>query len=166
MFKKLALLPVLFVIIALFSGCIDNKNNNPKSEFIPEDNLPMGFTFMGSHESTFEIDNVSMKSLEGVYRYNSVNDVYIEVIKTDNPDNLLNQYREQIKKQFKEGYDPFKEITFNDHKATQITDYSTVDGKQKPFYSIVWTAKNSMIMVTSPGTELQPIITLATATKN
>jgi len=142
------------------------RASTPKSEFIPEDNLPMGFTFMGSHDSIFEINGTTMKSQEGVYRYNSINDIYIEVIKTDNPDILLNQYREQIKKQFKEGYDPFKEITINDHKAMQITDYSTVDGKQKPFYSIVWTTKNAMILITSPITELQPIITLATATKN
>lgn len=166
MFKKFVLVPVLFIITAIFSGCIFDKNDQLKSEIIPDENLPAGFTYLGNHPSTLEVAGASIKSLEGVYRYNGIDDAYIQVIETDDPEKILNQYKEKVKKEFKQEYDPFKEISINDHKATQITDYSFVNGEQKPFYSIVWTTKNAMILVTSPGTELQPVISLATATKH
>lgn len=163
MLKKFALIPLLLIITVIFAGCISNKSDNTKSEFIPVDNLPVGFTYMGSHETTIDVGGVSLKALEGIYRQNNVNDVYIQVNETDKPDQILNQYMEQTKQQFKSA--TFEDISINDHNATKITHIPTIK-EQRPSYTIIWTTKNAMILVTSSTADLQAVIALATATKH
>ncbi|MBU4372941.1 MAG: hypothetical protein KKD69_04790 [Euryarchaeota archaeon] len=168
MSKKFIWMPVLLIITVLISGCIFDKDSGTtphvKLDLIPTTNLPVGFTYMGVHEVSFDINNSSMNATEGVYRYNNKDDVYILVIKSDNPGALMNQYKLQLKKQFKTDFNPFEEISFNGHKATKVTDYSIVNGQQKPNYAIIWAAGKAMILVSSSTADARTVIALATAT--
>lgn len=166
MSNKFIWIPVLLVTAILISGCIFKDNTtNPQvnSDIIPTTKLPVGFTYMGTHDTSIDVNGSSIAAIEGVYRYYN-EDVYIQVTKNDNPAALLAQYEAQLKKQFKEGYDPFKEISLNGHPATQVTDYSTINGTERPVYSVIWSTEKAMILVTSPTTDVQTVITLATAT--
>ncbi len=127
---------------------------------IPTTNLPAGFTYMGIHETPVEIGSFSINATEGVYRNNG-EDFYILVIKNDDPEALITQYKARYKNA---RYDPFKEISFNGHKATQVTDYSTINGKQTQNFAVIWATEKTMIIVSSPTAALQKVIALATAT--
>jgi len=131
---------------------------------IPKTNLPDGFVYLGVHEIPFDIGNSSINATEGVYRYNSKDDFYIQVVTNDNPTALMAQYKSELKKQFKTDFNPFEEIAFNAHKATKFTDFSTVNGNEKRRYDIIWTTEKAMILVTSPTTDIQTVIALATST--
>ena len=163
MSNKFVLL-ILLVAGVLISGCTDKDNGtNPpvKSELIPTTNLPDGFTYRGVHETIINIGSSSINATEGVYR-NSGDDVYIQVIKNDNPEALITQYKQEFKNV---KYNPFQEITLNGHKATQVTDYSTINGKQQPHYSVIWATEKAMILVSSPtAADAKTVIALATAT--
>ncbi len=162
-----SILLILLAATVLISGCIVDKGkettNTNKSELIPTTNLPDGFTYMGTHEISVNISGTSMKATEGVYR-NKADDFYIQVIENDKPEALLALYKEQLKKEFKSGFNPFQEISLNGHKATQVTDYSTVNGQQKPNYAVIWATEKAMIVVSSPTADIQTVIALATAT--
>ncbi len=162
MSKKVWISAVL-IITVLISGCIfDNGNNqNSTSGVIPQTALPAGFTYMGTHETHVDIGGNSINATEGVYRYNNVEDVYIQVIKNDNPEDLIAKYKQQYSN-FK--YDPFKEISLNGHKATQVTDYTTINGKDEPNYSLIWATDKSMILVSSPTSDVQTLLAIATVT--
>ncbi len=127
---------------------------------IPTTNLPAGFTYMGIHETPVEIGSFSINATEGVYRNNG-EDFYILVIKNDDPEALITQYKARYKNA---RYDPFKEISFNGHKATQVTDYSTINGKQTQNFAVIWATEKTMIIVNSPTADIQTVIALATAT--
>lgn len=166
MSNKFVSMLLLLAVAVFISGCVDKDNGtNPpvKPELIPTTNLPDGFTYKGVHETPVEIGGSSINATEGVYR-NSGEDVYIQVIKNDNPEALLALYKEQLKKEFKSSYDPFQEISLNGHKATQVTDYSTINGQQKQHYAVIWTTGKAMILVASPTADLQTVLALATAT--
>ncbi len=165
---KSALTLILLIIAVLISGCIfdkDKENTNPpaKSDLIPITNLPDGFTYMGTHDTSVNLDVSLINATEGVYRTEKGEDVYIQVIENDNPEALISQYKQQYKNA---RYDPFQEIYLNGHKATQITDYSTVNGKQQPNYAVIWATKKAMIIATSPTADAQTVIALASATKS
>lgn len=159
-----SILLILLVATVLISGCIVDKGkettNTNKSELIPTTNLPDGFTYMGTHETPISIGNSSINAIEGVYRNNG-EDAYIQVIENDKPETLITQYKQQYKNV---RYDPFKELSLNGHKATQVTDYSTVNGQQKPNYAVIWATEKAMIIVSSPTADIQTVIALATAT--
>lgn len=167
MSKKITLLIVFLAATVLISGCIDEKKNGNvsepvKSDIIPQTNLPSGLTFMAIHETYVDIGNTSKKATEGFYRTGEGEDIYIQVFQSASPEELLTEYRSQYKDL---KYDPFTEITINDHKAIKATLYSTRNGNEIPRYSIIWTTKNAMIKVSSSTSE-QKVIDLATATKN
>ncbi len=154
---------LLLIITTVFiSGCIFDKNNGStpvKQDIIPQTNLPVGFTYMGTHETSVSIGGVSLVATEGVYR-NAGEDVYIQVVRNDRPEALITQY----KKQYKDvNYNPFEDISFNGHEATKVTDYTVIDGKQSPRYTVVWAKEKNMIIVGSSGNP-QTVIALATAT--
>lgn len=159
-----SILLLLLVATVLISGCIVDKGKETtkpnKSGLIPTTNLPDGFTYIGIHEISVNISGTSMKATEGVYRNNG-EDVYIQVIENDEPETLITQYKQQYKNL---RYDPFKELSLNGHKATQVTDYSTVNGQQKPNYAVIWATEKAMIIVSSPTADIQTVIALATAT--
>ncbi len=162
MSNKFVLL-ILLVSAVFISGCTDKNNGtNPpvKPDLIPTTNLPAGFTYMGVHVTPVEIGGSSINATEGVYR-NSGEDVYIQVIKNDNPEALITQYKTMYNNV---RYNPFQEITLNGHKATQVTDYSTINGKQQPHYAVIWATEKAMILVSSPTADAQTVIALATAT--
>ncbi len=163
MSKKFILLAALFIAVSI-SGCISDRgtdtNQTIKSDSIPQTNLPAGFVYMGIHEAAVDIGGSLTNATEGVYKYNNKDDVYIQIIENDKPDALITQYRLRYKDA---NYDPFKEVSLNGHNATQITDYSTIDGKQVPYYSIMWSSKKSMIIVGS-SSNAQAVIDLAIAT--
>ncbi len=154
---------ILLVAAVFISGCTDKDNGtNPpvKPELIPTTNLPDGFTYMATHETPVEIGGSSINATEGVYR-NSGEDVYIQVIKSDNPEALITQYKAKYNNV---RYNPFQEISLNGHKATQITDYTTINGQQKSNYAVIWAVEKAMIIVSSPTADLQTVLALATAT--
>ncbi len=155
MYKKIAL---LLIIAILVSGCVFNGNSN---KVIPQTNLPYGFTYLGTHETEVNINGISMNATEGVYRHKE-GYFRIQVIKDDNPERLLAQYKLQYKNV---KYSPFKEISFNGHKATMITDYSIRHGKQVPLYTVIWANKRYLFIVTSEEpTDSETVIALAAAT--
>ncbi len=164
MSNKLWISAVL-IITVLISGCIfDKEKGNPNSTlnsgFIPQTGLPVGFTYMGIHETPVDIGGTPINATEGVYRYNNVEDVYIQVIKNDNPENLIAMYKQRYSKV---RYDPFKEISINGHKATQVMDYTTINGKETQNYSLIWATEKAMIVVSSPTSDAQTLMAIATA---
>jgi hypothetical protein len=172
MSKKIILLSIFIVASILISGCITDKNNGTKwngtktniSDIIPTTNLPSGVTFMDvNKEADIDIGNSSRKAIEGIYRSNTdEEDVLIDVINTETPEALIDEYKSQYKDA---NYDAFIEISINGHKATQVKYYKTDNGKQIPKYIIIWTTKNSMIKV-GGSVDLQKVKDLATATNS
>lgn len=178
MSKKFIILSIFIAASILISGCITDKNNGTKgnetttinSDIIPTINLPSGFTYMAVHDADIEIGNFSKKATEGIYKTEQGEDIYVQVFKTEKPEELLEEYKAQYKDA---GYDPFTEIYFNPfteiyfngHKATRVMYYFTSSGKSVPKYNIIWTINNSMIKVGS-STDAQKVINLATATNH
>jgi hypothetical protein len=152
---------VLFIITVLISGCIFEKGNNQNpTSGVPQTGLPVGFTYMGIHETPVDIGGNSINATEGVYRYNNVDDVYVQLINNNNPQELVIQYKSKYKNA---NYNPFEEVSFNGHNATQIKDYYTENAKQTAYYSIMWTNGSSLIIVGS-SPDANAVLSLATAT--
>ena len=170
MSKKSIILSIFIAASILISGCILDTNNGTKgnetktikSDIIPTINLPTGFTYMAVHETNIDNGNFSHKAIEGVYRTEQGEDIYVQVFETDKPEELLKEYKAQYNN---EDSNPFTDIYFNGHKATKIVSYFTSDGKSVPKYMIVWIINNSMIRVGS-STDAQKVINLATATNS
>ncbi len=159
MLKKIICIPLLFITAILISGC---TTTTAGPDLIPKD-VP-GFTYIGVHETPVSIGGASINATEGVYKYND-NDLYIQVIENDNPQALLAQYKEQIRKEFRSDYNPFTPISINGHDATRVTDSYIVKGQEKPDYTIVWATGKEMILVGSPTADLQTVVSLANATR-
>lgn len=172
MSKKIILLTItIFLVVAVFiSGCVTNKdkanngNNSEvvKSEIIPTTNLPSGFVFLSAHTTYVDIGNSSKKAEEGIYKTDQNEDVYIQVFENASPEELLNEYKSQYENL---SYEPFADVTFNGHNATEVTFYSTSNGKSIAKYNIIWTNKNAMIKV-GPSVDIQKVRNLAAATNN
>ncbi|MCZ7355798.1 MAG: hypothetical protein O8C66_07685 [Candidatus Methanoperedens sp.] len=161
MSNKSILFLILIVPAILISGCIFSKPTQvtPQSQVIPQKNLPSGFTFMGIHEATVDIGGSSMNATEGVYRNNN-EDIYIQVIKNDQPSFLVDQYKQTYKNA---KYDPFEEVLFNGHNATKVKDYETKNGKQLMTFTVIWANVDSMIIVGSSN-DSNSVLNLAAAT--
>jgi hypothetical protein len=170
MTKKIIILSIFIVVSILISGCISEKNNGTKVnetktidlDLIPTINLPSGFTYMAIHETDIEVANYSKKATEGVYKTEQGENIYVQVFKTEKPEELFDEFKAQYKDA---NYDPFTEISFNGHKATMVTYYFISNGQQVPKYYVIWAINNSMIKVGS-STDDKKVIDLATATKN
>ena len=170
MSKKIIILSIFIAASILISGCITDKNNGTKgnetktnnSDIIPTINLPSGITYLAIHDTDIEIGNSSKKAIEGVYRTDQGEDIYIQVFETEKPEELLDEYKAQYKDA---GYDPFTDIYFNGHKATKVMYYFIRNGQSVSKYNIVWTINNSMVKVGS-STDAQNVINLATATNH
>ena len=159
MSNKFIILLVLLTTVFI-SGCIfDKEKETIQSDYIPQTNLPSGYIYMAIHEASIDIGNSSLNALEGVYRYNG-DDLYIQTIKNENPDALIAQYKLRYKDA---NYNPFEEVTINGHKAIRVTDYQTINGEQKPVYTLIWSTGKFMIIVGS-STEPYTVMGLATAT--
>lgn len=156
--KKYVLLSILIIASVFLSGCIFENNNNKQNQttgpdFIPRTNLPPGFTFMGIHDTSIDIANSSVSVIEGVYRYNG-EDIYVMAIKSENPESLISKYKAEIKQKFREEYNPFEEISINGHAATQLSDFTILNGKEVRRYSIIWAKDGYMIQVGSSSDSL------------
>lgn len=164
--KNPVILLVLLITAVFISGCIFDGDNSEKksaaSELIPTTNLPEGFTYLGIHESSVDIGGSGINSTEGIYK-NSGDDIYIQVVENDKPDALLAQYKSQLKKQYKDDYNLFEELSFNGHSATKANELTTINGLTTPHYSIIWTSGNYMILVGS-SSDPQTVLALAAAT--
>jgi hypothetical protein len=158
MSNKFVLLLLLFSTV-LISGCIFDKEKATNSNFIPQTNLPSGYTYMGTHEVSIDIGNLSLSAVEGVYRYNG-NDLYIQAINNDNPNALIAEYKLIYKDA---NYDPFENVTVNGHTALKVTDYAIINGQQKPKYTVLWSTGKFMIIV-GPSTDSNSVMALATVT--
>jgi len=170
MSKKIIILSIFITASILISGCIDDKNNGAKgnetktiiSDIIPTIYLPSGFTYMATHDTDVDIGNSSKKATEGIYKTEQGEDIYVQVFKTDKPQEFLDEYKAQYKDA---NYSPFTDIYFNGHKATKVMYYFISNGQYVPKYNVVWTINNSMIKVGS-STDAQKVINLATATNH
>ena len=164
MSNKFALLFILLASAIFISGCIfDKDNGNPLNTtdpgLVPKGNIPPGFTFLGSHNTSVNINGKSLNADEEVFRNNN-EEVYVQVIKNDNPDALIAEYMSMYSKA---NYDPFEEVSFNGHKATKVKDYLTKNSNQIPYYAIIWTNGSSMNIVGSLP-DAYAVLSLATAT--
>ena len=165
MSNKFVLMLILLVTAVFIAGCLDKDNGTTppvKPELIPTTGLPEGTTFMAIHETPVEIDGSLINATEGVYR-NKGEDFYIQVIGNNDPEALITRYKSMYKNA---RYEPFQEIYLNGHKATQIMDYSTINGKQQPNYAVIWATEKATIIVSSPTADIQAVIALASATKS
>ena len=165
MSNKFVLLLIFLITAVFISGCIDGNNTQAKTTeqaLIPTAGLPAGFTYMGTHNIGMDIGGISVNATEGVYR-NGEDDLYIQVIGTENPGALFEQYKSDIKEKFKDRYDPFEEIPLNGHTATKVTDSTVMNGLSKTVYSITWATEKSIVIVGS-SSNLQAVTALATAT--
>jgi len=130
----------------------------PTSGNIPQ--TPVGFTYMGTHTTTVDINGTSVNATEMIYKYNNTDDVYVQSIRDKNPQELLVQYKSRYTNA---NYNPFEEVSFNGHNATKIKDYTVKNAVQVAYYSIVWTSDSSMIIV-GPSSNAEAILLLATST--
>ncbi|MCZ7400717.1 MAG: hypothetical protein O8C61_00675 [Candidatus Methanoperedens sp.] len=173
MSKKIIILSIFITASIFMSGCIFDKNNGTTgnetktniSDIIPTTNLPSGITFLAiNKDANVDINNnITVKAIEGIYRSNTDDeDVLIDVINTETPEALFNEYKLQYKDA---NYNPFNETSINGHKATWVKYYITKNGNQIPKFLIVWTTKNSMIKV-GGSVDPQKVIDLAAATKS
>ena len=159
MSNKFGLLLLLFSTVFI-SGCIfDKEKETIKSDFIPQTDLPSGYTYLGTHEASISIGNLSLSAVEGVYRYNG-NDLYIQTINNDNPDALIAEYKLRYKDA---NYSPFEDVTVNGHTALKVTDYATINGQQKPKYTVMWSTGKFLIIVGS-STDSYSVMAFATVT--
>ena len=119
--KKYVLFLLLLTIAVFTSGCIFGESTDQitGSDYIPQNNLPAGLTYMGIHDAAVNIGDSSLNANEGFYRTDKGDDAYIQVIENSRPEALLAEYRLQYKDA---NYNPFEEISFNGHKATRVTD--------------------------------------------
>ncbi len=165
MSNKFVLLSIFLITAVFISGCIDGSKPPVKTtgqDFIPTADLPTGFTYMSTHDVEVDIGDKSVNATEGVYR-NGGDDIYVQVIGTENPGALLEQYKSDIKKRFEDKYDPFEEISLNGHTATKVADSTVMNGLSKTIYSITWATEKSIVIVGS-SSNLQAVKDLATAT--
>lgn len=168
--KSISLL-ILLATAVLLSGCISDKDGNKvnnttvtknESGFFPKTNLPPGFSLETIHETEVKIGNSSFNATEGLYKYNS-GYAEIQAVKHENPTDLIDQYRLQYKDA---NYNPFEEISFNDHKATIVTDYFIREGKQDSKYTVIWTNGSYMfIAVSEEQTNSKTVVAFATASR-
>lgn len=159
--KKILLLVLLTSVF--ISGCIFDKDNGKQineSKFIPQNDLPAGFTYMAIHETSVDIGDSSINAIEGVYRNSRGEDMYIQALENNAPSALVNEYKLRYKDA---NWDPFEEIFLNGHKATKIKDYTTMNGQQTPKYSIIWATEKYMMLVGS-SIDAQSVMNLASAT--
>ncbi len=163
MSNKRILLLVLLTSV-LISGCIFDKDGTGKqineSKFIPQKDLPAGFTFMAIHETSVDIGNSSINAIEGVYRNNKGEDMYVQALENNTPSALVNEYKLMYKDA---NYDPFEEIFVNGHKATKVKDYNTINGQRTLHYTIIWATEKYMMLV-GASTDAESVMNLASAT--
>ncbi len=165
MSNKFVLLLIFLITAVFISGCIDGTKPPVKTtglSLIPTTGLPAGFTYMGTHDVGVDIGGSSVNATEGVYRKGD-DDIYIQVIGTEKPSALLEQYKADFKKKFGDQYNPFEDISLNGHPATKVADLTIMNGKPLTLYSVTWTIDKSMVIVGS-SSDLQSVTDLATAT--
>lgn len=163
MSKKLVMTAILIITAAFISGCVFEKEDPEEGnvpDFFPTDNLPSGFVYMGTHDTNISINGTIMKGEEGIYKYNDEEDIYIQVIENKEPANLIQEFKQRFRNA---NYDPFKEISFNGHKATQVKEYFMDNGRQVSAYSIVWATEEKMIIIGSSG-QSQAVMNMAIRT--
>ncbi|MCX9013435.1 MAG: hypothetical protein OIN89_01320 [Candidatus Methanoperedens sp.] len=162
MSNKILLIAVLLVTAVFLSGCIFDKDNGTGADtgIIPDAKLPDGFTFLGSHDANVEVGNTTLPATEDVYRNSNSEDIYVQVIESDNPGGLITRFKLKYKDA---NYEPFKDIWFNGHIATQVKDYITLNGKQEARYVVIWATETSMMIVGSSAAE-KDVLDMAIAT--
>lgn len=166
--RPISLMTLLAIAIFL-SGCVSYKDSNKvnnstitptESGFFPKANLPPGYSFETVYETKEKIGNSSFNATGGLYKYNSG---YAEIlaIEHENPTSLMGLYRSQYDNVT---YNPFEEISFNNHKATIVTRYFSRDGKEEPKYTVIWTNGSYLFIARNEEqTDANTIVSFATA---
>ncbi|HHI30756.1 hypothetical protein B6V01_003000 [Methanosarcinales archaeon ex4572_44] len=156
---KIAMFLLIISLSILVPGCVDERevetNNTTKppisvatmDDLIPTDNLPIGITYLGTHEIT--IDSPEANATEAVYKNSEGIDFYVRVIKRESnkaAEELIDEYKSQYKNY---PYDPFEEVALNNHTATQVRDKSLQGGTRVSTYTYVWNNENYVFITTS-----------------
>lgn len=133
------------------------------TDFIPTTNLPPGFSYLATHETSFDFGlGASYDGTEGVYRNGVGEDVYVQVMPSDNPGVILDEYKALY---IDASYDPFAERAVNGHAALQVLRYPVINGMQRESYSLWWT--NGPFLVTVGAThDPASVFALAVATSH
>lgn len=167
--KKVIWLSAVFIITVFISGCITSNqpstsatSGNTISGMIPMANLPSGLTFVAVHDVNVDIGNSPKKAIEGIYRTPQNEEMYIQVFSNYSPDALISEYKAQFNNV---SYEPFKDVYFNGHNATEVLSYSMNSGKSVEKYSIIWKNNNVVIKV-GPSVDIQVVRNLASVTNS
>lgn len=169
MSNKFILLLISLIAAVFISGCIDVTKTPVQTAgqaLIPTTGLPPGFTYMGTNNNAdpMDIGGKLFNYTEGVYRKSGDDfEIYIQVIGTETPGALLEQYKSDIKKKLGDRYNPFEDISLNGHPATKIADFTVMNGQPKTVYRISWVTEKSMVIV-GESSDFQEVKDLATAT--
>ncbi len=166
MSNKYIILSILIIASVFSSGCIFDEKTRPdqttEPDFIPTTNLPAGFTFMAIHDTKVIIANSTVSGFEGVYRYGG-EDIYVIALKNDDPEALLTKYKAEIIAQYRKDYNPFEEISINNHPATKVNDLGISNGKEQQKYRIIW-PKGGYLVEVGFSTNPSVVYSLARAT--
>lgn len=151
--KKMLYMLLIFLMLMTVTVGISSSRDN-----IPKNDLPLGFTYIGVHDTSVDIGAISIAGIQGDYIYNNVDNVFVTIIKDDNADELAARYKSQYKDV---GYDVFESISFNGHSAIRIKVFLSGNWH----YRIMWTEDSSMILV---GTlqDVNALLSLAVAVDN
>jgi len=156
---KIAMLLLIISLSILAPGCVDDREvENTKTtkppiseatmdDLIPTENLPIGITYLGTHEIT--ISELDVKATEAVYKNSERIDFYVRVIKTANnktAKDLIDEYKSRYNKY---PYDPFEEMTLNNHTTIQIRDKTLQEGSRVSTYTYIWNNENYVFITTS-----------------
>lgn len=154
---KTAMFLLMISLLILAPGCLNDReveNTNTTKppisvatmdDLIPTDNLPIGITYIASHPIT----ELGVNATEGVYKNSEGIDFYVRVIKTESnkaAEELIKEYKAQYKNY---PYDPFEEVTLNNHTATQVRDKPLQDGTRVSTYTYIWNKENYVFITTS-----------------
>jgi hypothetical protein len=157
-YKSLLTFLVLFLTVVAL-GCVDQTSSGngkavkpPISEatiedMIPVENLPVGITYLGTHEET--LGNLGVTATEAVYKNSDKDDFYVRVIAAESKDaaeQLVSDYKSQYRNL---RYDPFEEVVLNNHSATQIKENTLKGGRRVFTYTYIWNNENYVFIVAS-----------------
>ncbi|CAD7768636.1 hypothetical protein FHEFKHOI_00363 [Candidatus Methanoperedenaceae archaeon GB50] len=158
--SKVAIFLLIISLSILTPGCLDKReveNNDSRAkplisvatldDLIPRENLPIGITYLGTHETT--IDPIGVKGREGVYKNSEGVDFYVRVIKCESnraAEELIEKYKSRYEKY---PYNPFEEVIINNHTATQVRDTTLQGGRHVSTYTYIWRNENYVFITAS-----------------
>ena len=133
-------------VISLPSSETFTNSSAPNTADIVVENKLAGFEYLDALPTSIDDIKSEYADITGIVDvvgaiYQNTDSVEVHVILVECEDNTV---AEEFVNQYKSGFPPlvrgtrFVEESFNNHFATRITDYSTVNGEQIPRYTYIW----------------------------